>query len=64
MLRGDCLEHVLIFGERRLRRVLALYALYYNETRTGDVLLSTWQLNPGRAEVMMNFESGLPLFRR
>ena len=53
----------MIFGERRLR-MLALYALYYNETRTGDVLLSTWQLNPGRAEVMMNFESGLPLFRR
>ena len=33
-LRRDCLDHVLIFGERHLRRVLNLYSLYYNETRT------------------------------
>ena len=33
-LRRDCLDHVLIFGEGHLRRVLALYSLYYNETRT------------------------------
>ena len=26
--------HVLIFGERHLHRVLTLYSLYYNETRT------------------------------
>jgi Integrase core domain len=32
-LRRDCLDHVLIFGERHLRRVLTLYSLYYNETR-------------------------------
>src|SRR5712671_7873768 len=30
----DCLDHVLIFGERHLRGVLTLYSLYYNETRT------------------------------
>ena len=30
----DCLDHVLILGEWHLRRVLALYSLYYNETRT------------------------------
>ena len=30
----DCLDHVLIFHERHLRRVLTLYSLYYNETRT------------------------------
>ena len=30
----DCLDHVLILGERHLRRVLTLYSLYYNETRT------------------------------
>jgi hypothetical protein len=28
------LDHVLIFGERHLRRVLTLYSRYYNETRT------------------------------
>jgi len=33
-LRRDCLDHVLVFGERHLRRVLTLYSLYYNETRT------------------------------
>jgi transposase InsO family protein len=33
-LRRDCFDHVLIFGERHLRRVLTLYSLYYNETRT------------------------------
>jgi transposase InsO family protein len=33
-LRRECLDHVLILGERHLRRVLTLYALYYNETRT------------------------------
>jgi hypothetical protein len=32
--RRDCLDHVLIYGERDLRRVLTLYSLYYNETRT------------------------------
>jgi transposase InsO family protein len=33
-LRRDCLDHVLIFGERHLRRVLTTYSRYYNETRT------------------------------
>ena len=33
-LRRDCLDHILIFGERHLHRVLTLYSLYYNETRT------------------------------
>jgi hypothetical protein len=33
-LRRDCLDHILIFGERHLHWVLTLYSLYYNETRT------------------------------
>jgi transposase InsO family protein len=33
-LRRECLDHVLIFGERHLRWILTLYSLYYNETRT------------------------------
>src|SRR6266446_7713045 len=33
-LRRDCLDHILIFDERHLRRILTLYSLYYNETRT------------------------------
>jgi len=32
-LRRECLDHVLIFGERDLRRILALYSSYYNQTR-------------------------------
>jgi transposase InsO family protein len=33
-LRRECLDHVLIFGERHLHRILAAYSAYYNETRT------------------------------
>ncbi len=40
MSARECLDHVLIFGERHLRRVLTLYSLYYNESaaRTWDWL--------------------------
>ena len=33
-VRRDCLDHLLIFGEQHLRRVLTAYSHYYNETRT------------------------------
>ena len=33
-LRRECLDHLLVFGEQHLRRVLESYCLYYNETRT------------------------------
>ena len=33
-LRRECLDRMLIFGEEHLRRVLALYAAYYNQART------------------------------
>ena len=33
-LRRDCLDHVPIFGERHLLRILSLYSAYYNQTRT------------------------------
>jgi putative transposase len=32
-LRRECLDHLLIYGEARLRRVLAEYAQHYNEHR-------------------------------
>ena len=33
-LRRECLDHILIIGERHLHRILAAYSSYYNETRT------------------------------
>ena len=33
-LRRECLDHVLIFGEAHLRKILTLYAFYYNQSRT------------------------------
>jgi len=33
-IRRDCLDHVIVFGERHLRQVLQSYANYYNKART------------------------------
>src|SRR4051794_30936846 len=33
-IRRQCLDHVVVFGERHLRHVLLSYMNYYNETRT------------------------------
>jgi transposase InsO family protein len=33
-LRRECLDHVLIFGERHLLRILSLYSTYHNQSRT------------------------------
>jgi transposase InsO family protein len=33
-IRRECLDHVVVSGERHLRHVLLLYLNYYNETRT------------------------------
>jgi hypothetical protein len=33
-IRRECLDHVVVFGERPLRHVLLSYMNYYNETRT------------------------------
>lgn len=33
-IRRECLDHVVILGEAHLRRILAMYAGYYNELRT------------------------------
>ena len=32
-LRRECLDHLLILGERHLRRILAEYTRHYNEHR-------------------------------
>ena len=33
-LRRECLDHMVIFGETHLRRILSVYAAYYNQART------------------------------
>ena len=33
-IRRECVDHLVVFGEQHLRRVLRSYALYYNEART------------------------------
>ena len=33
-IRRECVDHLIVFGERHLRRILRHYAYYYNEVRT------------------------------
>jgi hypothetical protein len=33
-IRRECIDHVVVFGERHLRHVLLSYMNYYNGTRT------------------------------
>jgi putative transposase len=33
-IRRECLDHVIVFGERSLRRTLASYCSYYHQWRT------------------------------
>ena len=32
-IRRECLDHIVVFGEAHLRRILAAYAAYYNNIR-------------------------------
>jgi transposase InsO family protein len=32
-LRRECLDHVVVFGERHVHRVLSAHVTYYNQTR-------------------------------
>jgi putative transposase len=38
-IRRECLDHLIVFNERHLRRVLASYRDYYHQTRTHLSLL-------------------------
>jgi len=33
-IRRECLDHVVVIGERHLREILSKYVDYYNGTRT------------------------------
>ncbi|MGE5306220.1 MAG: integrase core domain-containing protein [Alphaproteobacteria bacterium] len=45
-IRRECLDHMVVFGEQHLRRLLRAYADYYNHTRTH---LSLEKDTPSRA---------------
>src|SRR6185437_8316079 len=47
-IRRECLDHIVVFGEARLRRILAAYASYYNECRTH---LALDKHSPGRRPI-------------
>jgi hypothetical protein len=36
-IRSECLDHIVVFGDAHLRRVIAAYTGYYNELRTHKV---------------------------
>jgi transposase InsO family protein len=44
-IRRECLDHIIVFGEAHLRRLLASYASYYNETRTHRALQKDAPIN-------------------
>jgi len=33
-IRRECLDHIVVFGERHLRQMLLLYMEFYNDART------------------------------
>jgi transposase InsO family protein len=47
-MRRECLDHIVVFGEAHLRRILAAYAGYYNRVRTH---LSLGKDSPGHRPV-------------
>jgi transposase InsO family protein len=47
-IRRECLDHIVVFGDAHLRRILAAYAGYYNELRTH---LSLGKDSPHRRQV-------------
>jgi transposase InsO family protein len=47
-IRRECLDHIVVFGEAHLRRILAAYAGYYNGVRTH---LSLGKDSPGHRPV-------------
>ena len=49
-IRRECLDHIVIFNKRHLRRVLSWYVDYYQRTRTHLALDENWpRLTPGNA---------------
>jgi transposase InsO family protein len=56
-IRRECLDHVIVFGEQHLRRVLRSYQQYYNGTRTHLSLAK----DSRRPRAIQSVDSILPL---
>jgi hypothetical protein len=60
-LRRECLNHMVIFGEAHLRRILTAYAAYSNQTRTHLALNKDSPLErPIKRQRRRNSRSGWP----
>lgn len=58
-IRRECMDHIVVFGERHLRHVLLSYMSYYNGTRT-HLSLNKDAPVPRRAERVGNIVSPDP----
>jgi Integrase core domain len=61
-IRRECVDHLVVFGERQLRRILSSYALYYNEMRTHRSLQKdapvSHPIQPIGASYLMRWSAG------
>src|SRR5262249_37804860 len=56
-IRRECLDHMIVFGEAHLRRILGRYAAYYNESRIHRSLDKDAP-TPGLCEAVTRWLSG------
>jgi hypothetical protein len=49
--RSECLDHLIVFGEANLRRVLSAYVTYYNRWRPHRWLSSSMRRGAGRSHM-------------
>ena len=62
-VRQECLDHLLIFQERQLQRVLNAYMLYFNQARPIKASSSTFPIPRGHRVSLRAKEAGWLPFR-
>ena len=58
-IRRECLDHIVVFGERHLRHVLLSYMHYYNGTRTHLSLNKDYHVRRGGGAHSMPSDPGV-----